>query len=74
MTFKEYCKKYDEIKMKYDIIVLSELIKLYREYKKDKYISKTIFNELHDYINYIEEQENYIILKTEELSKEQSKK
>ena len=24
MTFKEYCKKYDEIKMKYDIIVLSE--------------------------------------------------
>ena len=35
MTFKEYCKKYDEIKMKYDIIVLSELIKLYREYKME---------------------------------------
>ena len=34
MTFKEFCKKYDNIKIKYDIIVLSELIKLYCEYEK----------------------------------------
>lgn len=70
MTFKEYCKKYDEIKMKYDIVVLSELIKLYREYKKEDFSSKIIYNELHDYINYSEEQENYIISEAEKLSKE----
>ena len=74
MTFKEYCKKYDEIKMKYDIIVLSELIKLYREYKKEEFSSRIIYNELHDYINYSEKQVNYIIAKAEELSKEQSEK
>lgn len=74
MTFKEYCKKYDEIKIKYDIIVLSELIKLYREYKKEEFSSRIIYNELHDYINYSEKQVNYIITKAEELSKEQSEK
>lgn len=55
--------------MKYDIVILSELIKLYREYKKEEFSSRTIYNELHDYINYSEEQENYIISKAEELSK-----
>lgn len=72
MTFKEYCKKYDDIKMKYDIIILSELIKLYREYKKEEFSSRIIYNELHDYINYSEEQEKYIISKAEELIREQS--
>ena len=57
--------------MKHDIIVLSKLIKLYREYKKGKYSSRIIYNELHDYINYLEKQINYIISKAEELSKEQ---
>ena len=47
---------------------LSELIKLYREYRKDKYSSKTIFNELHDYIHYSEEQEKFIISEAEKLS------
>lgn len=72
MTFKEFYKKYDDIKIKYDIIVLSELIKLYREYGKEKISSRIIYNELHDCINYKEEQKNYIIEKAEELSKEQN--
>jgi len=66
-------------KTKHVIIVIGFILIIFLTFivniiKEDKYISKTIFNELHDYINYIEEQENYIILKTEELSKEQSKK
>lgn len=74
MTYKQFCKKYDDIKMKYDIIVLSELIKLYRDYGKEKTTSKLIYNELHDSINYSEEEEKYIISEAEKLSKEQSKK
>ena len=44
MIFKEFCKKYDEIKMKYDIIILSELINLYKEYGKEKTNTRIIFN------------------------------
>ena len=73
MTFKEFCKRYDEIKMKYDIIVLSELIKLYREYGKEQTTSRIIYNELHDFVNYSEKEEKYIIKEAERLSKEQSK-
>lgn len=74
MTFKEFCKKYDDIKMKYDIIVLSELIILYKEYGKEKTTTRLIFNELHDYINYSEEEENYIIKEAEKRSKDQCKR
>ena len=74
MTFKEFCKKYDNIKMKYDIIVLSELIKLYREYGKEKITSRIVYNELHDSVNYTEKQEKYIISQAEKLINEQSKK
>ena len=69
MTFKEFCKKYDDIKMKYDIIILSELIKLYREYGKEKITSRIVYNELHDSVNYTEEQEEYIISQAEALIK-----
>jgi hypothetical protein len=72
MTFKEFCKRYDEIKMKYDIIVLSELLKLYREYGKEKYTLENTYNELHDEIVYTEEQKQYIMREAEKLSKEQS--
>ncbi len=72
MTFKEFCKKYDDIKMKYDIIVLSELLKLYREYGKEKYTLENTYNELHDEIVYTEEQKQYIMREAEKLSKEQS--
>ena len=71
MSFEEFCKKYDEIKMKYDIIVLSELIKLYRDYGKENPTIKTIYNELQDPINYTKEQEQLIIQEAEKLSKEQ---
>lgn len=72
MTFKEFCKRYDDIKIKYDIIVLSELIKLYREYEKEKLTIDIIYNELHDVIVYTGEQKDYIKKEAERLSKEQS--
>lgn len=72
MTFKEFCKKYNDIKMKYDIIVLSELLKLYREYGKEKYTLENTFNELHDEIVYTEEQKQFIMKEADRLSKEQS--
>ena len=68
MTFKEFCKRYDEIKMKYDIIVLSELLNLYKEYGKEKYTLENTFNELHDEIVYTEEQKQYIMKEAEKLS------
>ena len=71
MTFKEFCKKYNDIKMKYDIIVLSELLKLYREYGKEKYTLENTFNELHDEIVYTEEQKQFIMQEADRLSKEQ---
>ena len=72
MTFKEFCKKYNDIKMKYDIIVLSELLKLYKEYGKEKYTLENTFNELHDEIVYTEEQKQFIMKEADRLSKEQS--
>ena len=74
MTFKEFCKKYDEMRMKYDIQILAELINLYKEYGKEELTTKTIYNELHDYPNYSEKEEKYIISHAEALIKEQSKK
>lgn len=70
MTFKEFCKKYDEIKMKYDIIILSELINLYKEYGKEKTNTRIIFNELHDEVVYTEEQKQYIMKEAERISKQ----
>ena len=72
MTFKEFCKKYNDIKMKYDIIVLSELLKLYKEYGKEKYTLENTFNELHDEVVYTEEQKQFIMKEADRLSKEQS--
>lgn len=68
MTFKEFCKKYNKIKIKYDTIVLSELIKLYKEYGKEKPTPQIIFNELHDYINYSDKEEKHIIKEAIKLS------
>lgn len=36
MTFKEYSKRSDEIRMKYDILLLADLIELYDERYKNK--------------------------------------
>ena len=74
MTFKEFCKKYNEMRMKYDILVLAELISLYKEYGKEELTTKTIYNELHDYPNYSEKEEKYIISQAEALVKEQRQK
>lgn len=57
--------------MKYDIIVLSELLKLYREYGK-KYTLENTYNELHDKVVYTEEQKQFIMIEAEKLCKEQS--
>lgn len=73
MTFKEFCKKYNDIKMKYDIIVLSELLKLYKEYGKEKNTLENTFNELHDEVVYTEEQKQFIMKEAKRLSEEQSK-
>lgn len=73
MTFKEFCKRYNDIKIKYDIIVLSELIKLYSEYETEKITIDIIYNELHDVIVYTEEQKHYIMKEAERLSREQGK-
>ncbi|MGN1323370.1 MAG: hypothetical protein ACI4VT_05170 [Bacilli bacterium] len=72
MTFKDFCKRYDDIKIKYDIIVLAEILKLYKEYEKEKYTLENTFNELHDEVIYTEGQKQYIIKEAEKLSKEQS--
>lgn len=71
MTFKEFCKRYDDIKIKYDIIVLSELVKLYREYEKKEPTIDILYNELHDIVVYTEEQKQYIMKEAEKLSREQ---
>lgn len=68
MTLKEFCKRYNEIKIKYDIITLSELIKLHREYGKEKFTIENTYNELHDEIVYTEEQKQYIMKEAEKLA------
>lgn len=72
MTFKEFCKRYNNIKIKYDIIIVSELINLYTEYGKEKFSTETILKELHDEIIYTKEQKLYIIREAEKLNKEQN--
>lgn len=56
MTFKEFCKKYDDIKMKYDILVLAELINLYNEYGRYKITPELVYTEIHDVMNYSKKQ------------------
>lgn len=75
MTMKEFRKKYHEIRIKHDILLLSELIKLYDERymnEKIKVDSRIIFNEIHDCPIYSEKEINYIILKATELIQKQS--
>ena len=74
MTFKEYCKRSDEIRMKHDILLLADLIQLYDEKyknKKKKVPIIYIYNELHDDIIYTEEQEEYIISEALKIVKKQ---
>lgn len=55
MTFKEFEKRYFEIRKKHDILLLADLLNLYDERyksKKEKVPVRYIYNELHDGINY----------------------
>lgn len=53
MTFKEFEKRYFEIRKKHDILLLDDLLNLYDErYKRKKVTVRYIYNELHDGINY----------------------
>ena len=55
MTFKEFEKRYFEIRKKHDILLLADLLNLYDERyknKKEKVSVRYIYNELHDGINY----------------------
>lgn len=53
MTFKEFEKRYFEIRKKHDILLLADLLNLYDErYKRKKVPVRYIYNELHDGINY----------------------
>lgn len=53
MTFKEFEKRYFEIRKKHDILLLADLLNLYDErYKRKKVTVRYIYNELHDGINY----------------------
>lgn len=74
MTFKEYCKRSYEIRMKHDILLLADLIQLYNEKyknKKEKVPIKFIYNELHDDIIYTKE-EKFIISEAIKLKNEQN--
>ena len=55
MTFKEFEKRYFEIRKKHDILFLADLLNLYDERykrKKEKVPVRYIYYELHDGINY----------------------
>ena len=53
MTFKEFEKRYFEIRKKHDILLLADLLNLYDErYKRKKVTVRYIYNEHHDGINY----------------------
>lgn len=55
MTFKEFERRYFEIRKKHDILLLADLLDLYEERyknKQEKVPIKYIYNELHEGINY----------------------
>lgn len=70
MTFKDFCKKYNKIRLKYNISLFIDLIELYDEYykkKKKTLDKKIIFNELCDTYNYTNKERDNIISIVEEI-------
>lgn len=64
MRLKEFIKRIDEVRRKYDILLLTDLIQLYEEKyknKKEKVPIEYIFNELHDDLIYTEQEKDFII-------------
>ncbi len=76
MTLKEFIRKSDNARRKRDIILLSELLDLYDEYyksKKKELIDPIIvYNEIHDCLNYSEEEIKSIIQQAQILRNEQN--
>lgn len=76
MTYKEFIRKSDNARRKRDIILLSELLDLYDEYykskKKEPIEPIIVYNEIHDCLNYSEEEINEIINLAQNLRKEQN--
>lgn len=76
MTYKEFIRKSDNARRKKDIILLSELLDLYDEYyksKKKELIEPIIvYNEIHDCLNYSEEEIEIIIQQAQILRNEQN--
>lgn len=73
MTQEEFMKRNNEIRMKYDILALADLMNLYEEYGKDEYSVDTVYNELHDEIFYtpkeIEHMKKEALKKASEMKK-----
>lgn len=76
MTYKEFIRKPDNVRRKRDIIILSELLDLYDEYyksiKKEPIDPIIVYNEIHDCLNYSEEEKESIIQQTQILRNEQN--
>lgn len=76
MTYKEFIRKSDNARRKRDIILLSELLDLYDEYyksKKKELIDPIIvYNEIHDCLNYSEEEIKLIIQQAQIFRNEQN--
>ena len=74
MTFKVFEKRYFEIRKKHDILLLADLLNLYDERyksKKGKVPVRYIYNELHDGINYPDNEIEIIISEALKLKNEQ---
>jgi hypothetical protein len=76
MTYKEFIRKSDNAYRKRDIILLSELLDLYDEYyksiKKEPIEPIIVYNEIHDYLGYTEEEIKTIIQQAQILRNEQN--
>lgn len=76
MTYKEFIRKSDNVRRKRDIILLSELLDLYDEYYKNKKKEPIepiiVYNEIHDCLNYSEQEIKTIIQQAQILRNEQN--
>ena len=75
MTLNEFSNRWHEIRKKYDILILFELIELYEERyknKKEKVPIEFIYNELHDEPIYSQKEIKYIIQQAQNLKNEQN--
>lgn len=76
MSFEDFCIKTHDIKKKYDILLLSELLDVYDEYyksnNKESLEPIIVFNEIHDSINYSKEELLEVIKQAQIIRKEQN--